>query len=148
MSLEKRLDQDIIEALKAGQKDKLTVLRGLKSALKYARIDKGEDLTDQDVITALAAQGKKVRDSIEQFEKGQRSDLVDKARTELQIIEEYLPERLDEDKLREIIRSAIDELGAESVKDVGRVMQAVMPRVRGRADGKQVNKLAMEMLAN
>lgn len=148
MSLEKRLDQDIIEALKAGQKDKLTVLRGLKSALKYARIDKGEDLTDQDVITALAAQGKKVRDSIEQFEKGQRSDLVDKARTELQIIEEYLPEQLDEDKLREIIKSAIEELGAESAKDVGRVMQTVMPRVKGRADGKQVNKLAMEMLAN
>lgn len=148
MSLEKRLDRDIIEALKAGQKDKLTVLRGLKSALKYARIDKGEDLTDQDVITALAAQGKKVRDSIEQFEKGQRSDLVDKARIELQIIEEYLPEQLDEDKLREIIKSAIEELGAESAKDVGRVMQTVMPRVKGRADGKQVNKLAMEMLAN
>lgn len=147
MSLEQRLDQDIKEALKAGQKEKLTVLRGLKSALKYARIDKGEDLTDQDVIAALSAQAKKVRDSIEQFEKGRRSDLTDQARAELKIIEEYLPEQLDEDKLREIIREAIDELGAESAGDVGKVMQTVMPRVKGRADGKQVNKLAMEMLA-
>lgn len=147
MSLQQRLDQDIKEALKAGQKEKLTVLRGLKSALKYARIDKGEDLTDQDVIAALSAQAKKVRDSIEQFEKGRRSDLTDQARAELKIIEEYLPEQLDEDKLREIIREAIDELGAESAGDVGKVMQTVMPRVKGRADGKQVNKLAMEMLA-
>lgn len=147
MSLEQRLDQDIKEALKAGQKDKLTVLRGLKSALKYAQIDKGDDLTDQDVIAALSAQAKKVRDSIEQFEKGQRSDLTDQARAELKIIEEYLPEQLDEGKLREIIKEAIDELGAESAGDVGKVMQTVMPRVKGRADGKQVNKLAMEMLA-
>jgi hypothetical protein len=147
MSLEQRLDQDIKEALKAGQKDKLTVLRGLKSALKYAQIDKGDDLTDQDVIAALSAQAKKVRDSIEQFEKGQRSDLTDQARAELKIIEEYLPEQLDEGKLREIIKEAIDELGAESAGDVGKVMQTVIPRVKGRADGKQVNKLAMEMLA-
>lgn len=147
MSLQQRLDQDIKEALKAGQKEKLTVLRGLKSALKYAQIDKGEDLTEQDVITTLAAQAKKVRDSIEQFEKGQRSDLVEKSRLELQIIEEYLPEQLDEDKLREIVKTAIDEVGAEAVGDVGKVMKVVMPRVKGRADGKQVNKLAMEMLA-
>jgi hypothetical protein len=148
MSLFEKIDEDIIEALKAGEKDRLTLLRGLKSDLKYAKLDKGDDLTDQDVIGVLASQAKKRRDSIEQFEKGGRDDLVAKERAELEIITTYLPKQLSEDELREIVASAITEAGAESPDQIGAVMKIVMPKVKGAADGKLVSKLAMEILAN
>ncbi|UCD63785.1 MAG: GatB/YqeY domain-containing protein [Candidatus Zixiibacteriota bacterium] len=147
MSLIERIDNDLKKALKAGEKDKLTVLRGLKSDIKYRRIDKGEDLTDDDVIAVLNSVRKKIRDSIEQFQKGGRDDLVQKETRELQIVEQYLPEQLDESKLLEIIKQAIEETGADSPAKLGLVMKAVMPKVRGQADGKLVNKLAMELLS-
>ena len=147
MSLFEKIDKDIIEALKAGEKERLTVLRGLESALKYARIDKGDDLTDQEVIASLSSQAKKVRDSIEQFQMGGRDDLVAKERFDLEIISSYLPQQLTEDELRDIVKSAVEESSAESRRDIGKIMKLVMPRVKGRADGKMVNKLAMELLA-
>ena len=147
MSLESRIDQDLKEALKAGEKTKLTVLRGLKSDIKYKRIDKGEDLTDDDVIAVLSTCVKKVRDSIEQFTRGGRDDLVKKEQFELSIIQSYLPEQLSEEKIREIVAAAIAESGADSPAKIGLVMKIVMPQLKGRADGKMVNKLAMEMLA-
>jgi len=147
MSLFEKIDKDIIEALKAGEKERLTVLRGLKSALKYARIDKGDDLTDQEVIASLSSQAKKVRDSIEQFQMGGRDDLVAKERFDLEIISSYLPQQLTEDELRDIVKSAVEESSAESPRDIGKIMKLVMPQVKGRADGKMVNKLAMELLA-
>ncbi len=148
MSLFERIDKDIIEALRAGEKDRLTLLRGLKSDLKYAKLDKGDDLTDQDVIGVLASQAKKRRDSIEQFEKGGRDDLVTRERAELEIITTYLPKQLSEDELREIVADAITEAGAESPAQIGAVMKIVMPKIKGVADGKLVSKLAMEILAN
>ena len=147
MSLFDKINQDIIEALKSGEKERLTVLRGLKSVLKYARLDKGKDLTDEDTITVLSSQAKKTRDSIEQFGKGGRDDLVAKEKSELDIITSYLPQQLSEDELRDIVRAAIEESGAESARDMGKIMQLVMPQIKGRADGKMVNKLAMEVLA-
>ena len=147
MSLFERIDQDIIEALKAGEKDRLTVLRGLKSDLKYKQIDKGDDLTDEEAIGVLASQAKKRRDSIEQFAKGGRDDLVQQQKFQLEVITSYLPKQLDENELREIVARAIAEVGAESPQQIGAVMKIVMPRVKGVADGKMVNKLAMEILA-
>jgi len=147
MSLIERIDRDLIKALKAGEKDKVTTLRGLKSDLKYRQIDKGDDLTDDDVITVLSSLAKKRRESIEHFEKGGREDLVAKEKGELALITSYLPEQFGEDQLREIIEQAINETGADSPQKVGMVMKIVMPKTMGRADGKLVNKLAMEMLA-
>jgi len=148
MSLTLRLDQDIKEALKAGEKQKLTVLRGLKSALKYKQIEIGEELTDEQFQAVMGSQAKKVRDSLEQFEKGGRDDLVAEARFELGVIEAYLPQQLSEDELRQIVAKAIEENEIDSPKKIGLLMKAVMPLIKGRADGKQVNKLAMEILAN
>ena len=148
MSLFGKIDKDTIEALKAGEKDRLLLLRGLKSDLKYARLDKGDDLTDQDVIDVLAYQAKKRRDSIEQFEKGGRDDLVAKERAELEIITTYLPKQLNEDELRDIVAKAIDEAGVTSPAQIGAVMKIVMPQIKGVADGKMVSKLVMEILAN
>lgn len=147
MALEERLDNDLKKALKAGEKEKVTVLRGLKSEIKYRRIDKGEELTDADVTAVLAGAAKKVKDSIEQFEKGGREDLVAKEKFGLDIIQDYLPEQLSEEKVRELVAEAIAETGADSPQKIGLVMKAVMPKLKGQADGKLVNRLAMEILA-
>lgn len=148
MSLFETIDKDIIVALKAGEKDRLTLLRGLKSDLKYARLDKGDDLTDEEMVNVLAYQAKKRRDSIEQFEKGGRDDLVAKERAELETITTYLPKQMSEDELRKIVAEAIAEAGVDSPKQIGAVMKIVMPKIKGVADGKQVSKLVIEILAN
>lgn len=147
MSLIERIDKDIIEALKAGEKEKLTALRGLKSDIKYRRIEKGEDLSDDDVIAVLSSARKKRLDSIEQFEKGGRDDLVQKEKLGVELIEHYLPRQIGEDELVEIIRLAIEETGADSPAKIGLVMKVVMPKVKGQADGKLINRLAMELLS-
>ncbi|MBD3257452.1 GatB/YqeY domain-containing protein [candidate division GN15 bacterium] len=148
MSIINRIDQDIKEALKAGEKDKLTVLRGLKSDFKYKQIELGKELTDELAMEVLSSAAKKRRESIGQYKSGNRDDLVRKEQAELAIIEQYLPQQLSEDELREIVQAAVEETGAESMKQMGQVMQAVMPKVKGRADGKLVNKLVSEILAN
>ncbi len=147
MALFEKIDQDMIEALKAGEKDRLTVLRGLKSDLKYKQIDKGDDLTDDDAISVLTTAARKRRDSIEQFAKGERDDLVRQETFQLEIITSYLPKQLDENELREIVARAIAEVSAESPQQIGAVMKVVMPQVKGVADGKTVSKLATEILA-
>ncbi len=147
MSIVNRIDEDIKKALKAGEKDALAALRGLKSDIKYKQIEKGEELTDDDVIAVLNSARKKRRDSIEQFEKGGRDDLVQKERFGLALIENYLPEQMSEEKLVEIIKKAIAETGADSPANIGQVMKAVMPQVKGQADGKVINQIAMRLLS-
>ncbi len=147
MTLLQRIDEDIKKALKGGEKAKLLVLRGLKSDIKYKAIEKGEDLTEDDVIGVLGSAAKKRRDSIEQFKIGRRGDLVEKESAELKIIMDYLPEQLTEDKLREIIRDAITKTGADSPAKVGLVMKEVMVEAKGKADGKFINRLVVEILS-
>jgi len=148
VSISERIDKDVIKALKAGEKEKLTVLRGLKSDLKYRQISIGKELTEEQVLEVLGSAAKKRRESAEQFAAGGRQELADKENSELTIIQSYLPEQLDETRLREIIKAAIEETGADSPQKMGLVMKAVMPQVKGRADGKLVQKLASELLAN
>jgi uncharacterized protein YqeY len=147
MTLLQRIDEDVKKALKGGDKTKLLVLRGLKSDIKYKAIEKGEDITEDDVVGVLSSAAKKRRDAIEQFKTGHRDDLVEKESGELKIILEYLPEQLTEDKLREIIQAAITKTGADSPAKVGSVMKEVMAEAKGKADGKLVNRLVVEMLS-
>lgn len=147
MSLLKRIDEDLIKALKKHESDKVTLFRGLKSDIKYKQIDKGEELTDDEVGAVLTFAAKRRRDSIEQFQAGGRQDLVDKETAELEIIKVYLPEQLSEDKLRELIGKAIEKTGADSPAKMGLIMKEVMPEVKGKADGKIVNKIAVELLS-
>jgi len=147
MSLLKRIDEDLIKALKNRENDKVTLFRGLKSDIKYKQIEKGKELTDDEVGAVLSSNAKKRRDSIEQFKTGGRQDLVDKETAELDIIKEYLPEQLSEDKIREIIARAIEKTGADSPARMGLIMKEVMPELKGKADGKIVNKLAAELLS-
>ena len=148
MSIIEKIDIELIKALKSGEKEKVVVLRGLKSDIKYKEIDKGENLTNEEVIDVLSVNTKKIRDSIEQFDKAGREDLVTKEKAALEIISEYLPEQLGEEELRGIVKQAVEESGAESPQQMGLVMKIVMPKIKGRADGKLVSKLATEFLAN
>jgi len=148
MTIIEKIDKATTEALKAGDRDRVTVLRGLKSDIKYAQLDHKGDFDDAATIAVLSSAAKKRRDSIEQYQSAGRQDLVDKETAELAIITEFLPEQLSEDKLREIVAAAIAEVGASSPKDIGAIMKVVMPKIKGQADGKMVNKLAMEILAN
>jgi hypothetical protein len=147
MSLLKKIDEDLIKALKAGDKAGATVLRGLKSDIKYKQIEKGEELTDDDVIGVLSTAAKKRRESIEQFRSGNRADLAEKESSELEIITGYLPEQLTENELREMIRASIEATGADSPAKLGLVMKDLMPKVKGKADGKLVSRLVNESLA-
>ena len=148
MSLLANIDKDTAEALKAGEKEKVTVLRGLKSDIKYRQIEKKDTLTDEEVTEVVSSFAKKCRDSIEEFKKGNREDLVKKTEFELEVIAKYLPEQLSEEKIREIIKAAIKESGADSPQKMGLVMKIVMPQIKGKADGKLVSKIALELLAN
>jgi len=147
MSLLNRIDEDIIKALKGGDRLKATVLRGLKSDFKYKQIDKRADLSEDDLIVVLSSAAKKHRDSIEQFAAGNRADLVEKETAELAIITGYLPDQLPEEQLRELIVAAIKETGADSPAKAGLVMKALMPKLKGKADGKLVSKLVSEFLS-
>ncbi len=147
MSIIKKIDEDLIKALKAGEKAKATVLRGLKSDFKYKKIDIGRELNDEDCIEVMSTVAKKIKDSIEQFAKGGREDLVEKEESELEIIQAYLPQQLGEQELKGIIQEAIKETGAQSSQQMGLVMKVVMPKIKGRADGKLASKLVTELLA-
>jgi uncharacterized protein len=147
MSLVEKINNELIVALKAGDKLKLSVLRGLKSDIKYKEIDIGEDLKEEDILAVINGAAKKRRDSIEQFKAGNRDDLVRKESSELEILLDYLPEQLSEDKLRDMISESIRMTGADSPDKLGLVMKDIMAKVRGKADGKLVNRLAAEILS-
>jgi hypothetical protein len=148
MTIFERIEQEIIEALKGGQKERLTVLRGLKSDIKYFLINNHAEPTDEVVQGVLTGCAKKRRESIEEYRKAGREDLATKEESELAIIQVYLPAQLTEERLREIVREAITESGADSSAKIGAVMKILMPRVKGLADGRLVQKLVSEMLAN
>ncbi len=146
MSLAETLDADIKAAMKAGEKDRLTVLRGLKSDIKYAAIG-GTELTDEAVIGVLTSAAKKRRDAIEQYRAGGRDDLVAKESAELEIIQAYLPQQLTDEELTSIIAETVAAVGASTPADMGKVMGQLMPKVKGKADGKRVNELVKAALA-
>lgn len=146
-SLQERIDAAMVAAMKAREAVRLGALRMVRSALKNREIEKRAPLDDGDVLQALATQAKQRRESIEQFRSGGREELAAKEEAELAVLQEFLPRELDPEELRELVASAVAEVGAEGPKDMGRVMGVLMPRVRGRADGALVNRLVREMLA-
>jgi uncharacterized protein YqeY len=145
-SIKDRISDDMKRALVARNKVKLQVTRLLKSEIGYKEIEKGAELSDEDVIAVLSSSVKKHRDSIEQFEKGGREDLAAQEKAELEIIWEYMPEQLEEDELSQIVDEAIKEVNASAASDLGKVMKVVMPKVKGRADGKRINQLVSSRL--
>ena len=126
---------------------RLDALRFLKNAIQLTEKDQMKDLDETAVLDVVAKQVKDRRESIRMFQEGGRDDLVAKESAELTILEEYMPPQLDQEELTRIVREAIAEVGATTARDKGRVMGRVMPQVRGKADGSQVNILVDELLA-
>ncbi|ADU96496.1 GatB/YqeY domain-containing protein [Thermovibrio ammonificans] len=147
MGLKERLKADMKEALKAKDKVKLSTIRMINSLIKNAEIEKRGELTDDEIVQLLMRYAKQRREAIEMYEKGGRPDLVEKEKAELAVVESYLPKQLSEEELVELVKQVIAEVGASSPKDMGKVMKAVMPKVKGRADGSLVNRIVKELLA-
>ncbi|MBP1044111.1 GatB/YqeY domain-containing protein [Vagococcus sp. BWB3-3] len=146
MSLLTQLNEDIKTAMKAKDKASLDVLRLLKASVQNEQIAKGEDLNSDEEIAVLAREMKQRRDSLVEFENAGRDDLVETVKAGIVIVEKYLPKQLDETEVRQIVADAIDTTGASSVKEFGKVMGAVMPKVKGKADGNMVNAIVKELL--
>lgn len=146
MSVGSKIADDLKEAMKSGDKVRVSVLRMIRSEIKNREIDKGEALSDDDIMAVVRSFSKKAKDSIEQFSAAGRTDLSDKEEKELAVIESYLPAQLSDEDLKTLIKDVIAETGAGSMRDMGKVMKAVMAKAQGQADGKTVNSLVKEVL--
>ncbi|MCM2531596.1 GatB/YqeY domain-containing protein [Neobacillus pocheonensis] len=148
MSLLERLNNDMKQAMKNKEKDKLSVIRMVKASMQNEAIKLGKnELSEEEELTILSREVKQRKDSLHEFDKAGREDLVDKVRTELTFVELYLPKQLSEEELTEIVKEAISDIGAKSKADMGKVMAALMPKVKGKADGSLVNKLVQQHLS-
>ncbi|EPI00724.1 YqeY-like protein [Enterococcus faecalis 13-SD-W-01] len=133
-------------AMKAKDKESLQVIRMIKSSIQNEQIKVGHDLTDDEELSVLSREMKQRRDSLREFEQAGRDDLAEKVKSEIAIVEKYMPEQLSEDDIRQIVQEAINQTGAASAKEFGKVMGAVMPKVKGKADGNLVNAIVKELL--
>lgn len=147
MSLLERLNEDMKQAMRNKEKEKLTVIRMIKASLQNEAIKLGQELNEDQELTVLSREVKQRKDSLHEFEKAGREDLVEKIRTELQYVELYMPKQLSEDEVSKIVAETITETGASSKADMGKVMAAIMPKVKGKADGSLVNKLVQQHLS-
>ncbi len=146
MSLKEQIEADYKEAMKARDELKVSVLRLLRSAIHNVEIDKQRALTDDEILGVIQSEARKRRESIEAFQQGGRQDLVEREKAELAILENYLPKALSREELEALVRETIKEVGALSVRDMGKVMGVLMPKVRGRADGREVSELVRQIL--
>ena len=148
MSLKDLLTEDMKQAMKDKEAGKLrlSVIRMVRAAIKNVEIDTKAELAEEDVIAIVAKEVKMRRDSMEEFKKGQRDDLVAQLEQEIEVLLPYLPQQLTEAEVREIVTEAVAIAGATSSKDMGKVMAVLMPKVKGRADGKLVNNIVRELL--
>jgi uncharacterized protein YqeY len=150
MTLQERVDSDLKDAMRAKEATKLGVLRMLKSALKYAAIEKSDadaDLSETEAVQVIRKQVKQRQDSIESFEKGGRSELAAKEKEELSILNSYLPQAMSEAELSQMVRETIAELGATSKAQMGVVMKAVQAKAAGRADGRTLSQEVQKQLS-
>lgn len=148
MSLEKQLVEDMKLAMKSGDKSTLETIRLLRAQIKTASIDKRGELSESELTQVLQKEVKKRKESITMFKQGNREDLVNKETAELEIINRYLPEQMSEEALKAIVKETAQNIQAASEKDMGRLMGAVMPKVQGKADGKFVQQIVKNYLAD
>lgn len=146
MSIQDTIREQMTTAWKAGDTGRRDTLRLLIAAMENARIDLGRALEDADTIRVLQKEAKQRRDSIAEYQKANRTDLVDKEQSELDVIVEFLPKQLSDDEIRELARAVIAETGASGAGDVGKIMKPLIARVAGRADGGRINVIARELL--
>jgi uncharacterized protein len=147
MSLLDILNQDMKQAMKDKNKQKLSVIRMLKASLQNESIKLGHELNEEEELTVLAREMKQRKDSLQEFEKAGREDLVAGLHEEIAVLTPYLPKQLSEEELNEIVAQTIQEIGAASKADMGKVMGALMPKVKGKADGGLVNRIVQQQLS-
>ena len=150
MSVKDRLIEDMKQAMKEKEAGKLrlSVIRMVRASIKNGEIDRQKEFADDEVLDVLAKEVKLRRDAMEEFKKGNRPDLVGALEQELAVLMQYLPEQLSEPEVRALVSEAVAITGAATAKEMGKVMAALMPKVKGRADGKLVNMIVKEMLSN
>ncbi len=145
-SIQEQLVADMKEAMRNQEKERLSVIRMTRAAIKDAEIDNQGDLSDEDVIEVLSKLVKQAKESLEEYEKAGDEERIAEAEREIEILQEYLPEQLGEEELEELVEETIAEVGAQDMSDMGQVMGAIMPKIKGKADGSQVNQMVRERL--
>lgn len=148
MSLKDQLNQDMKEAMKARETERLSTIRQLRSAIKNKEIDQKKELDDASVLAVIATLVKQRRESAQLYRDNDRPELAAKEEAELAILQYYLPVQLSEPELRTLVAEAIAATGAVSLKDIGKVMPQVMAKTKGAADGRLVNQIVKEQLSN
>ena len=146
MQLKQRLYEDLKKAMKTKDEIRTRTLRLIISSIKTLEVEKMTEATDDDVFRVLSKECRKRVEAIEAYKKGGREDLANEEQKELEIIKSYMPKQLSEEELKEIVKNVVEETGSSSIKDLGRVMKVLMPRVKGRADGKTVNDIVRQIL--
>ena len=147
MDLEERLVEEMKQAMKSNNKLKLSTIRMIRSASKNKEIELRKKLEDEDVVKVIQVMVRKGEESVEQFQAGGRMDLVEKEKKEIEILKSFLPQPLSQEEILKIIDQSIQETQASSLKDIGKVMKSVMPKIGGKADGKLINQLVKERLS-
>ncbi len=148
MTITERLNQDMKTAMKARDKKTLSTIRMVKASMQNEAIKLGKDtLSEEEELTVLSREVKQRKDSLHEFQEAGRDDLVEGLNNELEILQVYMPKQLSEEELGQIVQETIQEVGASDKSDMGKVMSAIMPKVKGKADGSQVNKLVLKYLS-
>lgn len=146
MNLSERLNEDMKQAMKSKDKFTLSTIRMVRSTIKYLEIDLKRTLDDNEVLDILSREIKQRKDALQEFEAAGRDELAASTKAEIEIIIKYLPAQLSEEEIKVIVQQTIQETGASSKSDMGKVMSALMPKVKGRADGKLVNQAVLQFL--
>jgi uncharacterized protein YqeY len=148
MSLKEKLANDLKDAIRQRDEARKTTIRMATWAIKNAEVEKGAALSDADVLGLISRQAKQRRESIKEFEKAGRQDLVDKERAELEVIESYLPAQVSREEITQAAREVIAEVGAAGPRDKGKVMPVLIGRLAGRAEGREINEVVTELLGS
>ncbi|MBW4827332.1 MAG: GatB/YqeY domain-containing protein [Clostridiaceae bacterium] len=146
MSLKKSLMEDLKTSMKNKDTLRKNTITMVRAGIKQKEVDERRELDDKDIMDIIAKQLKEKRNAIKEFDRGGRQDLVEQTEKEMEILLKYLPEQLTEEEVEEIVKAVIEEVDAKSMKDMGIIMKNVMPKVKGRADGSVVNKVAKKYL--
>jgi len=146
MALKDSLTADMKAVMKEGQKTKLSVLRLLQTAIQYEEIEKNRELNDEEIRGVIAREIKQRQDAIPDYERANREEAVKRLREEIEYLQTYLPRQMTDDEIRDLALQVIEETGAQGPGDIGKVMKAIIPRTKGRADGRVVNNLVRQIL--
>lgn len=146
MSLKEKLQEDLKSSMKNKDTVRKSVITLVRAAIKQYEVDNRKELGDDGVIEIISKQLKQRKDSLVEFEKAGRDDLIEETKSEIQVLKEYLPQQLSEDELEQIVIETIAEVGATSMKDMGKIMSTIKPKTAGRADGRKINELVKKNL--